>query len=616
MTQVHRIRLFDYIPHTITSSSIRKNTLLIARSSGYIEIWKIKNLATCMCSFYVTTPNNIRVIRWTKYHGKKAFVVCFLSGEFYVYSYPGLQIVLQNSSYGGSVWSAAVSPNEEYFAIACDDTAIRVFDTESYSLICQPFMSSKCLSVCFDDNNFCYGGDASGRIKRIDPSNGSSLQDFKISHNYKTEGDVAVWCLVSLPDGSLASGDSNGNVTIWDVVTATVIEQFKTLQADVLTLSTNKGVLYASGIDPTVVSYKFDGGRWVRNNQKSFHTYDVTTIVSNDFHVVSAGHDACIKVKKYDYLIKPFQVKTPVAQGYRNNGVHSEIVVVGSEQNYLSVWTLNEREAKQELKLKAKQNIESVSISKDGTTIAYSADCTRILHYENGHWSFDEEKRPKSTALCFSNSKNLYSVTINGDVINGKDLVSLKTPLFALTVTDDERYIVVGGLKKMYSLNADLKGDIKEMPYFGAPFSAFCFQPAVESRKKPGTMKNQRRLFVCTGDKKVFVYHITKQKLISKLSISLEKYFTTVSPFSLSFDMTNPNRLMISSSQITVLAPVNPKRQDKFALRYNDYLFAEFAQNGQIILFEKPWESMTHALPKPFRVKRFQGSEDTKYIRY
>jgi hypothetical protein len=44
MTDVHRIRVFDYVPSPIVSISINRDrmTLLVGRHSGYLEIWHVE----------------------------------------------------------------------------------------------------------------------------------------------------------------------------------------------------------------------------------------------------------------------------------------------------------------------------------------------------------------------------------------------------------------------------------------------------------------------------------------------------------------------------------------------------------------------------------------------
>ena len=67
-----------------------------------------------------------------------------------------------------------------------------------------------------------------------------------------------VWATLVLADGTMVSGDSGGNVQIWDAVHGTLITGFRQHQADVLALAASPegDTLFASGADPQVAIFR------------------------------------------------------------------------------------------------------------------------------------------------------------------------------------------------------------------------------------------------------------------------------------------------------------------------------------------------------------------------
>jgi hypothetical protein len=63
-----------------------------------------------------------------------------------------------------------------------------------------------------------------------------------------------VWRLLSLPDGTLVSGDSDGAVQFWEPRFGTLLARFAQHKADVLALAADEdgGSVWAAGVDPQV----------------------------------------------------------------------------------------------------------------------------------------------------------------------------------------------------------------------------------------------------------------------------------------------------------------------------------------------------------------------------
>lgn len=74
--------------------------------------------------------------------------------------------------------------------------------------------------------------------------------------------DTCIWAVVVLPDGTIVSGDSTGNVIFWDARFGTRLCSFAH-DADVLALAAAPGgnAVFASGVDPRICLYQRQSGQ-------------------------------------------------------------------------------------------------------------------------------------------------------------------------------------------------------------------------------------------------------------------------------------------------------------------------------------------------------------------
>ncbi|KAF7456498.1 U3 small nucleolar RNA-associated protein 4 [Cryptosporidium felis] len=175
-------------------------------------------------------------------------------------------------SYGGAIFQGSISPSNERLALACADGSIKLFSlincelTYLYSL---PKHTNRLLSVAFLNENTVFAGSCDGVIleynlkTRICGNKMSVSTGKKSMPKYKSM-NVSIWCIICLEsENILFSGDSNGTVIVWDLVTYTAINTFRHHQGDVLTLSkfanmcfnSSEICIVSTGTDGRVVSY-------------------------------------------------------------------------------------------------------------------------------------------------------------------------------------------------------------------------------------------------------------------------------------------------------------------------------------------------------------------------
>lgn len=174
-------------------------------------------------------------------------------------------------------------------AAACDDGSVKLFTVEyglpgvvySKSL---PRVEGRTLAVAWHPSaEFLVSGGTDGCIHVWEVASGREV--LRITVGDGTGREVCIWSLLVLPDGSIVSGDSVGNVCFWDGRFGTLISRFDRHAADVLAMaaSPDGSVVFAAGVDPQIgVFKKLKGGTsgpdsqsWAFLSAKRTHTHDV-----------------------------------------------------------------------------------------------------------------------------------------------------------------------------------------------------------------------------------------------------------------------------------------------------------------------------------------------------
>ncbi|GFE53209.1 WD G-beta repeat containing protein, putative [Babesia ovis] len=265
-------------------------------------------------------------------------------------------------SYGGAIFASALTQCASKVLIACDDGRVRSFrlwsstDKETREPELEFDKVYAChtksiLSVCVlpDGSFFCGTSDAiifklhttsdvpAVRMKVPGPKKQTGPVSKKRKQNNSSvymEGDTStdagesgneiqpangvdesepqVWALVYIPKhGILASGDSVGNVILWDVKTCTMHKMFTQHCADVLCLAVGSDgdTLFSGGVDTQITVYAYSDRNynkeslpvgWRANGVKHYHKGDVRcfAVHPNDNRIVSSGSDGILTISR------------------------------------------------------------------------------------------------------------------------------------------------------------------------------------------------------------------------------------------------------------------------------------------------------------------------------
>lgn len=340
---VHRCRFVPFPPSTINAlafshSHISKDQktapprLAIGRANGDIEIWNpLRGSWLQETIIRGGKDRSIDGLVWTQdpneeVNGK------ILIGKSRLFSIGYTTTVTEwdlrtgrplrhASGNHGEIWCVAAQPSlapkkvednaassqwEGQSLIAgCTDGALVLYSTQDDDLQLQRLLvrpsakRAKIISVTFQDRNIVVAGCTDSIIRIYDIRNGSLLRSMTTGAGPKGgPKEVIIWCVKVLKDGTIVSGDSTGEVKIWDGKTHTLRQRIKSHEQDVLSLSVSADgtAIFSGGMDRRTVTYKPEGKgkpRWAEVSHRRFHNHDVKAMASFEGHgmsvVVSGG---------------------------------------------------------------------------------------------------------------------------------------------------------------------------------------------------------------------------------------------------------------------------------------------------------------------------------------
>ncbi|KAL4774287.1 WD40-repeat-containing domain protein [Aspergillus nidulans var. acristatus] len=199
----------------------------------------------------------------------------------------------------------------QHLAAGCADGSIVLLSTADDDLkflrMLRPSTKKpRVLSVTFQNRNTIVAGYADSSIRVFDIRNGQLLRTISLGKG-PTGGskELLVWSVKCLPDGTIVSGDSAGEVRFWDAKNYSLIQRLQGHLADTLdvAVSADGETVVSGGADQRTVVYRKKAGekgdkssRWVEVTHRRYHTHDVKTFAvyetKNLSVVVSGGPDA------------------------------------------------------------------------------------------------------------------------------------------------------------------------------------------------------------------------------------------------------------------------------------------------------------------------------------
>jgi U3 small nucleolar RNA-associated protein 4 len=201
-------------------------------------------------------------------------------------------------------------PASQYLAAGCSDGTIVLFSTEdddlrfAQSLGKPPAKRPHVLSITWKDRNTVVAGYDDSTIRVYDVRSKSILRNMSLGAPGDGKSDVHVWAVRCLPNGDIVSGDSTGQLRIWDSGNYSLVQSIQAHKADILDLviSASGQMIITGGADQRTVAYRLygpqkgqKGQRWAQIMHRRFHEHDVRAMASFESKeisvVVSGGLD-------------------------------------------------------------------------------------------------------------------------------------------------------------------------------------------------------------------------------------------------------------------------------------------------------------------------------------
>ncbi|KAK4202512.1 quinon protein alcohol dehydrogenase-like superfamily [Triangularia verruculosa] len=154
------------------------------------------------------------------------------------------------------------------------------------SLIRTPSKKVKFVSIAFQNRNVVVVGCSNSTICAYDIRNGALLRQMSLGADLSGgPKSIIVWAVKCLPNGDIVSGDSTGQVRIYDGKTYTQAQRIQSHSQDVLSLAVaaDGSKIFSGGMDrKTSVFIPVPGQnrRWSKKYHRRYHTHDVKAMAS------------------------------------------------------------------------------------------------------------------------------------------------------------------------------------------------------------------------------------------------------------------------------------------------------------------------------------------------
>ncbi|KAI2476189.1 hypothetical protein Ptr902_12465 [Pyrenophora tritici-repentis] len=341
---IHRSRFVPYPPSAINAlafshpeaehgqqeqDSLR---LAIGRANGNIEIWNpAKGSWLQEKVFYGGKDRSVEGLAWTQEpdernaHGKivpgrlRLFSIGYSSSVTEWDLITGLPARHSDGNHS-EVWCFAAQPRQKNMAkgakelhmrqklvAGCADGTIVLLSTEDNDLTFERFVSratnkkARALSITYKDQNTVLAGFADSMIRVFDTRNGNVIRSISLGSGPSGgPKEILVWKVKCLPNGDFVSGDSTGDIRIYNGKNYSQVQRISGHEADVLDLAVTRDgcSIFSAGMDRRTCLYTSkkgqsgQSGKWRKVSHQRHHEHDVKTMATyegNKLSVVVTG---------------------------------------------------------------------------------------------------------------------------------------------------------------------------------------------------------------------------------------------------------------------------------------------------------------------------------------
>lgn len=327
---IHRCRFVPYVPSSINALAFTNSHLFpdqkaseprlaVGRANGDIEIWNPSHKGSWLQEIIIRggEGRSIDGLVWTQDPNEEVGGKTIV-GRSRLFSIGYTTTITEwdlekgrplRSASGnhGEIWCLAAQPysrrekkdinvmpegESQQLVVGCTDGALVLYDTKDGELVFKRKLvgstskKAKVITVVFQDRNRVVAGYSDSTIRIFDIAKGTMIRAMSLGAGPKGgPKETIVWSIKILPNGNIVSGDSGGEVRIWDGKTYTLVQRIKGHREDVLSLATNfdGSIIFSGGMDRRTVIYKQTAkksSRWAEVAHRRYHTHDVKTMAT------------------------------------------------------------------------------------------------------------------------------------------------------------------------------------------------------------------------------------------------------------------------------------------------------------------------------------------------
>jgi U3 small nucleolar RNA-associated protein 4 len=302
--------------------------LALGRANGNIEIWNPANGEWLQERvFSGGKERSVEGLAWTQEPDQKDDQGRTIPGRLRLFSIgysssvtewdlaTGLPL-RQSDGNHSEVWCFAVQPQAKAIAkgsstleddasqklvAGCADGSIVLLSTADDDLRFEKFVSrstakkARALSIAFKDRKIVLAGFADSTIRVYDTRNGYVIRNISLgSSGPRGPNETLIWSIKCLPNGDFVSGDSNGDVRIYDGKNYSHVQRISGHEADVLDLAVSRDgtMIFSGGMDRRTCLYTStkkaasaattQGAKWMKVSHQRYHDHDVKAMATYD----------------------------------------------------------------------------------------------------------------------------------------------------------------------------------------------------------------------------------------------------------------------------------------------------------------------------------------------
>jgi len=256
-----------------------------------------------------------------------------------------------------------------------------------------------------------------------------------INLNKKNRNDIYVWTLENINNLQFASGNSIGEVSIWDWMLGTSIASFGISSVPILTIKAlNTGsnyLLFSGGSEGKIQElirgeneYDWYMGKWIRP-----HIHDITSIVVNQYELWTGSNDGCFslicpKTLKTFGKIYPFYIFPPQILKKQR-----QVVILDWDFSKIRVWHIKSSpKLSYSISSNLKCTITSCVINKTGNLIV-ATDQEKIKAWSLTKMKISKLQVTKISGCVSANFHEMKSNVILLNYINFAEIIDCSVPM-------------------------------------------------------------------------------------------------------------------------------------------------------------------------------------------